>query len=198
MKIFIKRSQPFPSFHTIHNDLNLKEIDLDYSAARDRPPCSTSCTQEEGALCSSYCLCAHCSRNYRVFQRPVPLLTPPPTMVAKATVRARGRGKARTMTPATTVATIAGAPRCDPPSTIPRLRSSCCGQGCVLHSSSQHVHRSTSWLLHWRTMVLPAALPSRPCQCLHRISNRARPLPGRPRRACGITSHWPTPSTPWP
>jgi hypothetical protein len=34
MKIFIKRSQPFPSFHTIHNDLNLKKIDLDYSAAQ--------------------------------------------------------------------------------------------------------------------------------------------------------------------
>jgi hypothetical protein len=27
MKIFIKRSQSFPSFHTIHNDLKLVEIE---------------------------------------------------------------------------------------------------------------------------------------------------------------------------
>jgi hypothetical protein len=31
-KIFIKRWQPFSSFHTIHNDLELKEIELDNSA----------------------------------------------------------------------------------------------------------------------------------------------------------------------
>jgi hypothetical protein len=29
MKIFIKRSQSFPSFHTICNDLKLEEIELD-------------------------------------------------------------------------------------------------------------------------------------------------------------------------
>jgi hypothetical protein len=34
MKIFIKRSQPFPSFHTIRNDLKLEEIELDHSAAQ--------------------------------------------------------------------------------------------------------------------------------------------------------------------
>jgi hypothetical protein len=34
MKIFIKRSQPFPSFHTVRNDLKLEEIELDYSAAQ--------------------------------------------------------------------------------------------------------------------------------------------------------------------
>jgi hypothetical protein len=33
MQIFIKRSHPFPSFHTIHNDLELEEIELDHSAA---------------------------------------------------------------------------------------------------------------------------------------------------------------------
>jgi hypothetical protein len=33
MKIFIKRSQSFPSFHTVPNDLELKEIELDHSAA---------------------------------------------------------------------------------------------------------------------------------------------------------------------
>jgi hypothetical protein len=32
MKIFIKRLQPFPSFHTIHNDLKLDENELDHSA----------------------------------------------------------------------------------------------------------------------------------------------------------------------
>jgi hypothetical protein len=30
MKIFIKRSQPFPSFHTIRNDLELEEIELNH------------------------------------------------------------------------------------------------------------------------------------------------------------------------
>jgi hypothetical protein len=34
MKIFIKRSQPFPSFHTIRNDLELEEIELDHSTAQ--------------------------------------------------------------------------------------------------------------------------------------------------------------------
>jgi hypothetical protein len=32
MKIFIKRSQSFPSFHIVLNDLELKEIGLDHSA----------------------------------------------------------------------------------------------------------------------------------------------------------------------
>jgi hypothetical protein len=33
IKIFIKRSQPFPSFHTVRNELKLKEIELDHSTA---------------------------------------------------------------------------------------------------------------------------------------------------------------------
>jgi hypothetical protein len=34
MKIFIKRSQLFPSFYTIRNDLKLEKIELDHSAAQ--------------------------------------------------------------------------------------------------------------------------------------------------------------------
>jgi hypothetical protein len=34
MKIFIKRSQSFPTFHTVCNDLKLEEIELDHSAAQ--------------------------------------------------------------------------------------------------------------------------------------------------------------------
>jgi hypothetical protein len=34
MKIFIKRSQSFPSFHTISNDLEFEEIELDHSTAQ--------------------------------------------------------------------------------------------------------------------------------------------------------------------
>jgi hypothetical protein len=34
MKIFIKRLQSFPSFHTVHNNLELEEIELDHSAAQ--------------------------------------------------------------------------------------------------------------------------------------------------------------------
>jgi hypothetical protein len=33
-KIFIKQSLPFPSFHTIYNDHELEEIELDHSAAQ--------------------------------------------------------------------------------------------------------------------------------------------------------------------
>jgi hypothetical protein len=33
MKIFIKQSQPFPSFHTISNNLELEEIELDNTMA---------------------------------------------------------------------------------------------------------------------------------------------------------------------
>ena len=34
MKIFIEQSQPFPSFHTVRNDLELEEIELDHSTAQ--------------------------------------------------------------------------------------------------------------------------------------------------------------------
>jgi hypothetical protein len=34
MKIFIKQLQPFPSIHTIHDDLKLEEIELDHSTAQ--------------------------------------------------------------------------------------------------------------------------------------------------------------------
>jgi predicted nucleic acid-binding OB-fold protein len=33
MKIFIKQSQSFPSFHTVRNNLELEEIELDNSTA---------------------------------------------------------------------------------------------------------------------------------------------------------------------
>jgi hypothetical protein len=34
MKIFIKRSQLFPSFHTVRNDIELEEIELDHSVTQ--------------------------------------------------------------------------------------------------------------------------------------------------------------------
>jgi hypothetical protein len=34
MKIFIKRSQSFPTFHIVRNDLKLEEIKLDHSATQ--------------------------------------------------------------------------------------------------------------------------------------------------------------------
>jgi hypothetical protein len=56
MKIFIKRSQSFLSFHTILNDLKLEErSSWTTQWPRDRPPRSTPCPQEEGVLCSSCC-----------------------------------------------------------------------------------------------------------------------------------------------
>jgi hypothetical protein len=122
---------------------------------RDRPLCSTSRPQEEGVLCSSSCLCSHRSRNHHALWRLLPLLPPPPTMAAKARVRAIGRGKVRT-TALVAPGTTAGAPRCGPPSTIPRLAPSRCGQGCILCSSSRHVHCSTPCLMHQHTAVPPS------------------------------------------
>jgi hypothetical protein len=153
---------------------------------RDRPLRSTPCPQEEGAPCSSSCFYAHHSRNRRILRWSLPLLSPTRTTMAKA--RVRGRGKARTTT-LVALATIVGAPRCGPPSTIPRPVPSRCGQGCVLHSNSRRIHRSMPGFLHWGTMVLPMAPPSRPCRRLHRTSGRPRPLPGHPGWALGINSH---------
>jgi hypothetical protein len=36
MKIFIKRLQSFPSFHTVRNDHKLEEIELDHSVAQSQ------------------------------------------------------------------------------------------------------------------------------------------------------------------
>jgi hypothetical protein len=201
MKIFIKRSQSFPSFHTVQTTSNSRRLSWTTRRPRDRPPRSTPRPQEEGALRSSSCLHARHRRNHHVLRRPLPLLPPTPTTAAKARERARGRGKARTtapMAPATTAATTTEAPRRGPPSTIPGPTPSQCGQGCVLRSNSRRVHRSMPYLLHRRTTGLPVALPSRPCRRLHRTSSRSQPLLGRPGRARVINSHWPTPSAPWP
>jgi hypothetical protein len=46
MKIFIKWSQSFPSFHTIRNDLKLEEIELNNSAAQGQALHSTPRPQE--------------------------------------------------------------------------------------------------------------------------------------------------------
>jgi hypothetical protein len=126
-----------------------------------------------------------------------PTPVPPPTIAAKVRVRARGGGKQGTMAPAA-LATIAGAPRCGPPSTIPGSAPSRCGQGCILHSSCRRIYHSMPYLLHRCTTTLPVTLPLHPCRRLHHTTNRLRPLHGHPGWARGMNSHWPTPSTPWP
>jgi hypothetical protein len=194
MKIFIKRSQSFPSFHTVRNDIELEEIGLDHLAA------STPYTVPLGKGSPPQ---QQLPPRPPQQEPPCPLVAPPspappPTMVAKARVRARG--KARTMAPVAPVrmiATIAGEPHCGPPSTLPRLALSRCCQGCVLLHSSRRIHRSTPCLLHRRTMMLPTALASCPCLRLNRTNNRSWPLPGHPRWARGINSHWLTLSAPW-
>jgi hypothetical protein len=62
------------------------------------------------------------------FGDPSPSYLQPQQQRKKARVKARGRGKVRRTTPVT----IAGAPRHDPPSTIPAPVPSQCGQGYVL------------------------------------------------------------------
>jgi hypothetical protein len=84
MKIFIKWSRSLPSFHTIRNDLELEEIELDTRRPRNRPPCSTPQPQKEGTLHNSSNHRVHLNRNHRVLQRPHALLTPPPTTAVKA------------------------------------------------------------------------------------------------------------------
>jgi hypothetical protein len=142
---------------------------------KDRPPCSTSHPQVEGVLCSSSCLLAHHSRNCHVLRWPLPLLPLTPTTATKARVRAREKGKARTTAPSA-LTTIAGAPQRGPSSTILGPTSSRCEQGCVLRSSSQHVHRITPCSLHRCTTGLPMVPPSHPYRRLHRTSSRSRPL----------------------
>jgi hypothetical protein len=201
MKIFIKRSQPFPSFHTVRNNLELEEIELDHTAAQGQASAFYSVPSGGGRLRSSSCLHARRCRNRHVLRWPLPLPPPTPTTAAKARERAKGRGKARTTAlaaPATTAATTTEAPRRGPPSTIPGPTPSRYGQGCVLRSNSRRVHRSMPYLLHRCTTGLPVAPPSRPYRRLHRTSSRSRPLLGCPGRARGINSHWPTPSAPWP
>jgi hypothetical protein len=113
IKIFIKRSQSFPSFHTVRNDLELEEIELDHSAAQGQASAFYSAPSGGG-----------CPLQQQLPPRPppeeppCPPATPPPpaptpTTAAKARERARGRGKARTMAPAapaTTAATTTEAP----------------------------------------------------------------------------------------
>jgi hypothetical protein len=153
----------------------------------------------EGALRSSNRLRAHHSRNHRVIRRPLPLplLSTTLTIATKARVRARARGKARTISPVTTAATTAGAPRRGTPP-MPAPAPSRCGQGCVLCSNSRRVHHNTPCSLHRHTMGLLVVPPSCPCRILHRTSSKPWLLLGRPRRARAISSHWQTPSTPWP
>jgi hypothetical protein len=86
-----------------------------------------SAPQDEGALHSSSCLCAHHNRSHRVLRRPLLLLPPTPTTVVKARVKGRGRGKRRTTAPVALATT--GVPRRGPPSTIPGSAPSRCGQG---------------------------------------------------------------------
>jgi hypothetical protein len=118
MKIFIKRSQPFPSFHTVRNDLKLKEIELDHSAA-----------QRQASAFYSVPSGGRRPPQQQLPPRPLPQ-EPPCPPVAKARERARGKGKARTTAPAapaTTAATTTEAPRRGPPSTIPGPAPSRCG-----------------------------------------------------------------------
>jgi hypothetical protein len=95
MKIFIKRSQSFPSFHTVRNDLELKEIELDNSAAQGQASPFYSALSGGGRPPQQQLPHAHHSRNRQVPRRHIPLLPPTPTTVAKTRVRTRRRGKAR-------------------------------------------------------------------------------------------------------
>jgi hypothetical protein len=145
MKIFIKRSQPFPSFHTVRNEL--KEIELDNSVA-------------QGHASTFYSAPSGGGRPPPPLQQPpqeppCPLAghsspTPTPTMATKARVRARDGEKERTIAP-TTIARAA-TPQRGPPSTISGSTPSQFGQGCAF-LNIQCIHRCTPFLMHRHTMA---------------------------------------------
>jgi hypothetical protein len=107
MKIFIKQSQSFPSFHTICNDLELEEIELDHSAAQGHASAFYSVPSEGGHPPQQQLPPRPSPQETPCPQAAPPSPAPTPTTAAKA----RGRGKARTTTPATT----AEVPRLGPP-----------------------------------------------------------------------------------
>jgi hypothetical protein len=109
MKIFIKRSQLFPSFHTVRNDLELEEIELDHLATQGQasafyfaPSVGGRPLQQQPPL--------RPPQQETPYPQAAPPLTPTPTMTAKARVRARGRGKARTTAPMAPTTTTVRAP----------------------------------------------------------------------------------------
>jgi hypothetical protein len=194
MKIFIKRSQSFPSFHTIRNDLKLEKIKLDHSAAQGQAIAFYSALS--GGEHPPQQQLPPCPPSQELPERHTKAPPPPasnPNNGGKGKGKDKGKEKDKNHDSGGSN-NNSKAPRRDPPSTIPRLTPSRCGQGCVLRSCNWHVHHNTPCLLHRRTTGLPAAPPSCPYQCLHRTSSRPRPLPGHPGHVRGINSHWPTPS----
>jgi hypothetical protein len=177
MKIFIKQSQLFPSFHTIHNDLELEQIELDNSTAQRHAFAFYSAPSRGGHPLQYLPPC-----QLEQESSCPPMVPPSPATIpnngGKRKAKGKGRRKARTMVPVALVTTVR-ASWCSTPSIIPRPAPSRCGQGCILHSSSRREHHNTTCLLHRRTTA-PSAMPlSCPCQRLHCTSSRPRLLPGR-------------------
>jgi hypothetical protein len=124
MKIFIKRSQSFLSFHTIRNDLELKEIKLDNSVAQGQAsaPLGGGCPPQQQPPCPPQ------------QELPSPPVAPcPPVPTPDNGGKGKGKGKdkdkekVRTMTlAAVTTTTGIPTPQRSPP-TIPGLTPSQCG-----------------------------------------------------------------------
>jgi hypothetical protein len=186
MKIFIKRSQPFSSFHTIRNDLELEKIELDHSAAQGQASMFYSASSG-GRHPPQQLLPPHPSQQ----KLPCPQVAPPPpTPNPNNDGKGNGKGKEK------------GKGK-NNGSNSPDNNNGNNSRGALAWPSFYNPctgtnNRSTPYLLHQRTTGLPVAPPSHPCRRLHRTSSRPRPLPGRPGWACGINSHWPTPLAPWP
>jgi hypothetical protein len=118
MKIFIKRSQSFPSFHTVHNDLELEEIELDHSAAQGQASAFYSTPSGGGRP-----LQQQLPPRPPPQEPPCPPAAPPPPAPntnngGNGKGKGKGRRKVRTTAP-TAPATTTEAPRRDPPSIIP-------------------------------------------------------------------------------
>jgi hypothetical protein len=97
MKICIKRSQLFPSFHIVHNNLQLEEIELNNLMGQGQASVFYSVNLGEGCpllpQLQQPCPPQQQQVSPLAARHPLPL---PPTMVEKARIRARGKARATT------------------------------------------------------------------------------------------------------
>jgi hypothetical protein len=91
IKIFIKRSQSFPYFHSVRNDLELEEIELDHSAAQGQASAFYSTPSGGG-----------CPPQQQLPPRPPPqeppcppAAPPPPAPNTKNNGKGKGKGKGK-------------------------------------------------------------------------------------------------------
>jgi hypothetical protein len=95
MKIFIKRSQSFPSFHTVRNDLELEEIELDHSAAQGQASAFYSAPSRGGCPPQQQLPPCPSSQEPPCPQAAPPLPAPNPNNSSKGKGKGKRKGKGK-------------------------------------------------------------------------------------------------------